>query len=71
MAELAARVPCAVETRDTLRALKVGADSYQDVLEWLIPVGQEVDRLRESGESPPEAAERAIRVLREHHEDND
>jgi len=36
MTDLDARVPCTKETRDELRALKTGAESYEDVLRRLL-----------------------------------
>jgi hypothetical protein len=36
MAELNARVPCSVETRDDLRALKTDNQRYEDVLRELV-----------------------------------
>lgn len=35
MAELEARLPCRIETRDKIRALKRGSDTYDDVLQRL------------------------------------
>lgn len=66
MAELDARIPCTSGTRAQLRDLCEDGERYEDVLEWVIPIAEEVDLLRKTGESPVEAADWAIRVLREH-----
>lgn len=36
MAELNARIPCEDETRDRLRELKEGSETYDNVLTWLM-----------------------------------
>lgn len=35
MEELEARLPCRIETRDKIRALKRGSETYDDVLQRL------------------------------------
>lgn len=49
MAELKARLPCRIETRDKIRALKRGSETYDDVLQRLY--SEHAGKMGNAGES--------------------